>query len=304
MSALPFARPWALPFPRTAAADEVLREASAALSSGRAVIVATVIARSGSAPSTPGQKLALFASSGSSGALEAVGTVGGGAVERTVIAAMVAALEDPSAQPKMEQFRLGPNLGMCCGGSATILVEPLRPSIAVLVVGAGHVGTETAPLLARLGFRVTLVDARDEAAGEGRGAPLPSEGTGALRVLHAEHDDPEVLAALGAPPERAFALVMTHDHQLDQAVIGWAREKGFAFVGGVGSRAKATRTRDRLRARGVAEPDVARVHMPVGVDIGARRPAEIAVAIAAQLVEVRASLEGLVRKTSMASAAE
>ncbi len=295
-----------LPFPRTAAPDEVLREASAALSAGRAVIVATVIARQGSAPSTPGQKLAIFESdrAGASPAAGtvAVGTVGGGAVERAVLEAMVAALADPGVQPHTETFRLGPNLGMCCGGSATVLVEPLRPSIAVLVVGAGHVGTETAPLLARLGFRVTLVDAREEAAGEGRGAPLPSESTGALRVICADHDDPEVLASLGASPTRAFALVMTHDHQLDQAVIGWAIDNRFAYVGGVGSRAKAQRTRERLRARGVADHDVDRVRMPVGVDIGARRPAEIAVAIAAELVEVRAGLEGLARKRPLAAA--
>jgi len=314
----------ALPFPRTAAPDEVLREASAALEAGRAVIVATVIARQGSAPSTPGQKLAVLHSGARSGVprgahpnvdqnvvamadpeadlagggmqVIAIGTVGGGAVEHAVIRAMVEALDDPSVQPHMETFRLGPNLGMCCGGSATVLIEPLRPSIAVLVIGAGHVGTETAQLLVRLGFRVTLVDAREEAAGEGRGVPLASETARRLRVVCADHDDPEVLSALGSAPARAFAVVMTHDHQLDQAVIGWALSEGFAFVGGVGSRAKATRTRERLRARGVAERDIERVRMPVGVDIGARRPAEIAVAIAAELVATRASLEGLVRR--------
>lgn len=292
-------------FPRTAAPDEVLREASAALTDGRAVIVATVIARQGSAPSTPGQKLAIFRGGSPDSANSrpsAVGTIGGGAVEHAVLQAMVAALDDPAVQPHTEVFRLGANLGMCCGGSATVLIEPLRPSIAVLIVGAGHVGTETAPLLARLGFRVTLVDAREEAAGEGRGGPLPSETTGVLKVLCAEHDDPEVLASLGSPPSQAFAVVMTHDHQLDQSVIIWALTNRFAFVGGVGSRAKATRTRERLRARGFDDRDVTRVRMPVGVDIGARRPAEIAVAIAAELVEVRASMEGLVRQKTTATA--
>jgi xanthine dehydrogenase accessory factor len=307
-----------VPFPRGAAPEDALREALDALDAGRSVVLATVIARHGSAPSTPGQKLALIGGAagtrddrahagGATGgaarpdgahgddargqATRAVGTVGGGAVEHAVLRAMLAALDAPDAAPRTETFRLGPNLGMCCGGSATILLEPLRPSIAVLVVGAGHVGTETAPLLARLGFRVTLVDARDEAAGEGRGGPLP----GALRVVHADHDDPEVLAALGGPPERSFCVVMTHDHQLDQAVVEWALARRFAFVGGVGSRAKAARTRERLRAKGAPEVDVARVRMPVGIDIGARRPAEIAVAIASELVRVRAEREGLAR---------
>ena len=281
-----------VPFPRGAPPEEALREALEALEGGRPVVLATVIARHGSAPSTPGQKLALVATAAGP---RAVGTVGGGAVEHAVLRAMVTALDAPEGQPRTETFRLGPSLGMCCGGSATILLEPLRPSIAVLVVGAGHVGTETGPLLARLGFRVTLVDAREEAAGEGRGAPLAGESPGALRVVCAEHDDPEVLAGLGAPPERSFCVVMTHDHQLDQAVIEWAIGRRFAFVGGVGSRAKAARTRERLRAKGVAEEDVERVRMPVGLDIGARRPAEIAVAVAGELVRLRAEREGLAR---------
>lgn len=281
-----------VPFPRGAPPEEALREALEALAGGRPVVLATVIARHGSAPSTPGQKLALVATAAGP---RAVGTVGGGAVEHAVLRAMMAALDAPEGQPRTETFRLGPSLGMCCGGSATILLEPLRPSIAVLVVGAGHVGTETAPLLARLGFRVTLVDAREEAAGEGRGAPLAGESPGGLHVVCAEHDDPEVLSGLGAPPERSFCVVMTHDHQLDQAVIEWAIGRRFAFVGGVGSRAKAARTRERLRAKGVAEEAIERVRMPVGLDIGARRPAEIAVAVAGELVRLRAEREGLAR---------
>jgi xanthine dehydrogenase accessory factor len=82
---------------------------------------------------------------------------------------------------------------------------------------------------------------------------------------------------------------MTHDHQLDQVVIEWALAAGFGFVGGVGSRAKAARTRARLEAKGVAAADIARVRMPVGVEIAARTPAEIGVAIAGELVAWRAS---------------
>jgi len=84
--------------------------------------------------------------------------------------------------------------------------------------------------------------------------------------------------------------VMTHDHQLDQKVVEWALAKGFGFVGGVGSRAKAARTRQRLEAKGVKEDDIARVRMPVGIDIGARSPAEIGVAIAGELIAFRAKL--------------
>src|SRR5262249_10438134 len=107
--------------PRTALPQDVLRAVLDALERGERVVVASVIARHGSARSTPGQKLALFERG------EAIGTVGGGAVEKAVLASMQAVLADPNAPPKMETFRLGASLGMCCGGSVDILIEPLRP---------------------------------------------------------------------------------------------------------------------------------------------------------------------------------
>jgi xanthine dehydrogenase accessory factor len=274
--------------PRTALAPEVLRAALDALDRGARVMLASVVARHGSAPSTPGQKLVLLDDR------TAVGTIGGGAVERVVIARMVEALHDPEATPRLETFRLGASLGMCCGGSVDILVEPIDPPISVLVVGAGHVGVFTAPLLAATGFRVTLCDGRESAADPARLLTVPAAPAGAhgvaVRVLHAEHDDPEVLSGFPAGLDRAALLVMTHDHQLDQAVIEWALLRGFGFVGGVGSRAKAARTRGRLEAKGVAKADIERVRMPVGAKIGARSPAELGVAIASELVSWRASL--------------
>ncbi len=281
--------------PRTAPPHEVLRSALDALLRGERVVVATVIARQGSAPCTPGQKLVLFAAG------TAIGTVGGGAVERSVLAAMADALAAAAPAPRIDTFRLGPSLGMCCGGSAEILIEPLCPDLAVLVVGAGHVGVYLAPLLASLGFGVTLCDGREVAADPAR-LPRSAEGNGVdggrtVRLFQADHDDPEVSASLPADLGRAAALVMTHDHQLDQAAIEWAVGKGFGFVGGVGSRAKAARTRTRLEAKGVSPADVARVRMPLGVDIGARSPAEIGVAIAAELIAWRAGLLGARRAT-------
>jgi xanthine dehydrogenase accessory factor len=182
---------------------------------------------------------------------------------------------------------------MCCGGSADVLIEPMRPSLAVLVVGAGHVGLATARLLAESGFRVVLADARDAAAEQARIENVRAAG---VRVLTTDHDDPGVLAALCARPEEAALLVMTHDHQLDQAVVEWAIARRFSYVGGVGSRAKAERTKKRLEAKGVPQTDVARLRMPVGVDIGARRPVEIAIAIVAELIAFRSRREGAARR--------
>lgn len=298
----PRPRPDGPGIPRTALPDEVLRAALGALDRGMRAVIATVVARHGSAPSTPGQKLALL------GPSDAVGTIGGGAIERVVLEAMGDLLTGPPAPPRMETFRLGPTMGMCCGGSVDVLIESVEPAVHALVIGAGHVGTFVAPLLASLGFQVTLGDARAEAADATRlpaSALSPAPGPearpddapaidpaarGRVRMVHAEHDDPEILQEFARDLGRAVFLVMTHDHQLDQTAIEWAIRKGFGFVGGVGSRAKAARTRSRLEAKGFPPEDIARIRMPVGLDIGARSPAEIGVSIAGELVRWRASL--------------
>ncbi len=232
-------------------------------------VLATVLARHGSAPATPGQKL-LLARDGT-----CIGTVGGGAIEREVIAALEEALGLEGEKVfTTKSFRLGAELGMCCGGSVEVVIEAIAALVPCLVIGGGHVATETAPLLAKLGFAVTVVDERDPWGEEGR---IPS-----VRTLVGDFDD------VGRDmPRSAAVLVMTHDHALDQRAIEWALKQGFAYVGGVGSRAKAKRTVDRLEAKGFPESDRSRVRMPIGVHVGARLPAEIAVSIAAEMVAWR-----------------
>ena len=257
--------------PRPADAPEVLEVAARKGREGIAGVMATVLARHGSAPATPGQKL-YYATDGT-----CLGTVGGGAIEREVLAALAEAVgalragADPETLFATKSFRLGAELGMCCGGGVDVVVEPIAGLVPCLVVGGGHVATATAPLLARLGFAVTVVDERDAWGEEGR---IPG-----VRCVVGDFDD------VGRDyPKGAVVLVMTHDHALDQRVVEWALRRGFAYVGGVGSRAKAKRTRDRLEAKGFSAEDRDRVRMPIGVHVGARLPDEIAVAIAAEMV--------------------
>ncbi len=258
--------------PKSAGAKEALE--AAALAAGRGVkgALATVLARHGSAPSTPGQKL--FAAADGT----CIGTIGGGAVEQEVLGALASMLENEDAPHEVRTFHLAQALGMCCGGRVEVFLEPILPEIPCLIVGGGHVATALAPLLVTVGYRVTVVDERDEWGQEGR-----IEG---VRSVVGEVGDPEC----DVRPEsasRTAVLVMTHDHSKDQEVIEWALGRRAGFVGGVGSRAKAKKTRDRLAAKGVSEEDIARVRMPLGVDVGARLPHEIAVSIAAEMVAWR-----------------
>lgn len=259
-----------LPVPSAGDAGVVLAAAAAGMARGTAGAMATVLERHGSAPGTPGQKLYLGADG------TCIGTVGGGAVERAVIEVLteVVAQRDNGSKHEVRTFKLGPELGMCCGGRVVVLIEPLASLVPTLIVGGGHVATATAPLLAKVGFVVTVVDGREAWGEEGR---IPS-----ARCVAGEFDE------VGRDVDPAGAcLVMTHDHALDQRAIEWALRRGFAYVGGVGSRAKAERTRQRLEAKGFDERDRGRVRMPIGADIGARSPDEIAVSIAAELIAWR-----------------
>lgn len=260
-----------LPRPASALVPEVLSVAAAATVRGVRGVLATVIERHGSAPGTPGQKL-YYGEDGT-----CLGTVGGGAVERAVLQNVVAMTRDRSAKHALREFKLGVELGMCCGGRLVVMLEPLDALVPCLLVGGGHVASAVAPLLAKVGFAVTIVDARE---GWGDDARFADEAN--VKLVAGEYDE----VATSFDP-RGACLVMTHDHQLDQRAIEWALRRGFAFVGGVGSRAKAERTKQRLEAKGFAEEERRRVRMPIGIDVGARLPAEIAVAIAAEMIAWR-----------------
>jgi xanthine dehydrogenase accessory factor len=257
-----------LPVPERADPARVLAVAADRTGRGIGGAMATILERHGSAPSTPGQKIWVGADG------SCVGTVGGGAVEREVLAALSVLARGDAGRHEIRTFKLGVELGMCCGGTVVALLEPIAGLVPCLVVGGGHVATAVAPLLARVGFAVTVVDARDAWGESGR---IPG-----VTCVVGEYD--EVGKTL---PNSAVFLVMTHDHALDQQAIEFGLRRRFAFVGGVGSRAKAQRTRDRLTAKGFAEADVQRVRMPIGAAIGARLPDELAVSIAAELIAWR-----------------
>lgn len=257
-----------LPLPEPAAPSRVLARAAEDAGRGLSGAMATVMERHGSTPSTPGQKLYL-AENGA-----CVGTVGGGAVEREVLLALCAIVGKTAAAFGVRTFSLGAELGMCCGGRVEVFFEEIVGLVPCLIVGGGHVASAVGPMLARVGFAVTVVDAREGWAQEGR-----LEG---VRTVNGDFDD------VGKDvPRRGAVLVMTHDHGLDQRVIEWALRAGFAYVGGIGSRAKAERTRARLAAKGFSAEDRARVEMPLGVSIGARLPEEIAVSVCAEMVRWR-----------------
>jgi xanthine dehydrogenase accessory factor len=263
------------PCPQTAAPRAVLKACEAVLSAGFSGALATVAKIHGSTPSSPGQKLFL----GSDGTC--VGTIGGGAVEREVLKALAKALADTHALPELREFRLGAELGMCCGGRVEIFIEPFSAAQDVLLIGSGHVGMALCRVLLPLGYRVVMVDSRKDWSARAESLAELQERE---RMVAMQGEPSEAARHVAAS---AWVLVMTHDHGLDQDAIEWALRKGYPFIGGIGSRAKAERVKQRLFVKGFAETDLGRIRMPLGLEIGARAPEEIAVAVAAELIALK-----------------
>lgn len=236
----------------------------------RPAVLATVIDTGGSTPRLAGSQMAVEAEA-------TLGTVGGGAFEHAVIARARALLVDPRRRAETWAVHLTQELGMCCGGKMTVFMQKLEPSARLLIYGAGHVGTALAQLAAAVDFAVTVVDGRAEWAD-------PARFPAGVEVVDAE---PEDHVHLHPPAPTDFVVIVTHDHPLDEALVRALAPRPLRYLGLIGSRGKWARFRKRLLARGLEEAQLGRVRCPVGLDIGAETPAEIAVSILAQLIECR-----------------
>lgn len=246
----------------------VFEAAAEAWRTGRRAAFATVVDQGGSVPRVSGARMLVYAD----GAI--VGTIGGGEVEHRVIALAQDVIA--SGAPARFVAHLTRDLGMCCGGQLEVYVEPLQIREPFVLFGAGHVARAVAPLLVALEFAVTVVDEREELATAERFPGCT------LRV-----EDPLVYAtALEGGPD-AWWFVVSHDHKLDQALIEALLPKPCAWLGMIGSRSKVARFLLRLRAAGLDEALFRKLCAPVGLDIGAETPAEIAVSVAAEVVRVR-----------------
>lgn len=240
-------------------------------------MLVTVLSTEGSTPREAGTKMIVTPRG-------IHGTIGGGHLEFAAIdlARMLIAdhLESGGAhaKPVLRDFALGPELEQCCGGYTTLLFEPVMPSPwQVVLFGAGHVGQEVASLLGGLACRVTWIDSRaEQLSGE-----LPDN----VRAQVSERPE-EMIAEL---PAGAHILVMTHSHALDLRIVEQAlRGDRFGFLGLIGSDTKRARFVSRLAKRGVPATSLERLTCPVGIaGIGSKEPREIALAIAAQLLQIR-----------------
>ena len=247
------------------------------LEAGRAVVVATVLATSRSVPRRPGSKMIVFADG------RTVGSVGGGELEQRVIGDAMRSFmaDDPEAATirtctyKLVDVASGdPGI---CGGTTEIIIEPKYPNPTLLIIGCGHVGRAVADLAAWLGFRVVANDDRPELATAALmpGAAIVVAGpvTDALAVVNLDH--------------RSAVVVVTRNVAVDLVVLPEVLRTATGYVGLMGSRRRWQVTAEQLAAAGVSVDQLSRVQTPIGLEIGAETPEEIAVSIMGAVVSAR-----------------
>ena len=255
----------------------MFQEIQAALAHGERVALVTVVKVSGAAPCAPGTRLLVRADVGM------VGTLGGATTDERARHDALDALA--TGQAELKEYHLDPEGGESvgsCGAMLRVFVEALRPEPRLLIAGAGYVGQALARLAAPLGWRVALLDDRSELT---HGSALPAG------VEVALGDMPELLRARHPDP-MSWIVVVTRGHRTDEEVLRAALEGPAAYVGMIGSPSKVRAIYRRLLRAGVPAATLERVHAPIGLDIGAETPDEIALSIAAELVMRRHDASG------------
>ena len=253
-------------------AAELYQVMTALSQEGRPFVLATIVELQGSSPREVGAKV-LVEPDGTT-----IETIGGGPLEARVVADAQAALE--SGVSGVRTYRLTEEgdqaLGALCGGEVKVFHEVHAPEHSLLIVGAGYIGQSLCRLARQLDYRITVVDSRADMLTEER----LSE---ADELVLAE---PGQIAELCRIDNRTHVVVVTHSHLHDEEAVFTTVSSPAAYIGMIGSARKVRKVMANLAARGIPEEQLKRVHSPIGLDIGAQTPAELALSIMAEIVAV------------------
>ncbi len=253
--------------------QEVFAAVAGALERGEPAALVTIVAARGSTPQRVGAKMLVFADG------RIVGTIGGGCYENDAFWKAREAIT--SRRPELVHYELDDDFaqetGLICGGQMDVYIEPIEPSPELYVVGAGHVGFHLARVAHEVGFRVHVVDDREKFANRER---FPD----AVEIV--VEDIPAWIGRTQLPAH-AYAVIVTRGHTNDLEALRALAPRELRYLGLIGSRAKVARIYDQLLADQMAPEALTHVHAPIGLDIGAVTPQEIAVSILAELIAVK-----------------
>ena len=236
-------------------------------------VLVSIVEAAGSTPRTAGTKMVVTEDGQAD-------TIGGGTLERLAVETARHLLDEGASEPLLEKHVLGIEQDQCCGGSATLLFEPMMvPTLRIALFGAGHVGKALVRVLEGTDTHILWIDERPETL----------TGTMSGRVTARPAVDPALEVVRLRPG--THVRVMTHSHKRDFEIIEalMARDD-LGSIGVIGSKTKWANFRSRLRKMGVPDDVIGQVICPIGLPgVGGKRPAEIAIAVAAELLSVRSS---------------
>jgi len=243
---------------------------------GQAWVIATVIGTQGSAPRESSRKMIITAN-------HSFDTLGGGQLEYAVCQKARDMLngEHTGASHVLENFPLAAKTNQCCGGAVSVLLEYFpEPATKITIFGMGHVASTLVNVLGNMQAKISWVDSRENLAQDQTVKGLPSNVTPFLYKSMLDHID--------HMSHNEIALVMTHDHALDyQLVEALLDRKDCRFIGLIGSKTKALRFKKRLVSASFSQAEIDSVHCPVGLnEIAGKKPFEIAISIAAQIIQI------------------
>jgi len=249
---------------------------------GRRGALATIVHTNGSIPSYESSRM-LVREDGS-----IAGTIGGGCVEAEVWAAAKEVID--VEQPRKMTFNLnneaGYDSGLICGGTLEVFVEPILPQPRLYIFGGGHVSTAVAKVASLAGFWIGIVDDRASFANAER-FPMAGE-------IYTSWED--AFAKL-QPNASTYIVIVTRGHKDDMRVLEWAAATDARYIGMIGSNRKVLAVYKALEASGISAEKLERVFAPVGLEIGALTPEEIAVSITSELIAIRRKAENLPHKS-------
>jgi len=253
--------------------QEVFAALNDALGRGEEVALVTIVSSTGSTPQRVGAKMLVYSDG------RTVGTIGGGCYENDAFWKAREAIT--SGKPVTVKFDLNDDFaqetGLVCGGQMEVFIEPVEAAPEVYVIGAGHVGYFVAKFAHEAGFRVHVIDDREKFANAERFGP-------GFDVI--VDNIPSWLESHPLPPT-SYAVIVTRGHTHDLDALRAVTRTPLRYAGLIGSRAKIRRIFDELRAEGVQPESLTTIHAPIGLDIGAITPQEIAISIVAELIAVK-----------------
>jgi xanthine dehydrogenase accessory factor len=253
--------------------QEVLTELVKALERGEEVALVTIVAAQGSTPQRVGAKMLVYPDG------RIAGTIGGGCYENDALGKAREALL--ARKPRLVKYDLTDDFaeesGLICGGQMTVYIEPVEAAPQLYIVGAGHVGHQLGKIARPAGFRIRVLDDREKFANTER---FPE----AEEVIVDSIPDWLHKADI---PQTAYVVVVTRGHRHDLDALRSLAARDLRYIGLIGSKAKVKKIYDALIEEGMPLECLQRVHAPIGLDIGAVTPEEIAISILAELIAVR-----------------